>query len=1138
MKSNPKFIHLRNYTQYSLSKGAIKINELIDFCCENKVAAISITDFNNLFGCMEFSLECIKKGIKPIIGSNIFLRDENFAPGFLLLLCKNEKGFQNLSKLISISSLKNSSNSDVFVTFNNLKKYSEGLICLAGGHFGILSENFRYNHVRVSDKLINVFHDIYRTNFFLEIQRLSKKEENFNNYLISKSLNKNIPLVATNENFFLDKKFYNSHDALLSISEQKYIDSEDRLKSSSEFYFKKESEMLEIFSDIQSACLNTELIAKKCNFYLDEKPTILPKVYSSKIEEDNFLKKQSEAGLLNRLKKNKYSENKIFAYKKRLEFELQVITKMGYSGYFLIVSDFINWAKKNYIPVGPGRGSGAGSLVAWSLYITDLDPIKFGLLFERFLNPERVSLPDFDIDFCMEKRDAVISYVRKKYGELNVAQIITFGSFQARAAIRDVGRVMQLPLSLVDEICKMIPYNPAQPIGLSETLNDEKIKKLIKNNSNIKKLFQISIDLEGLYRHVSTHAAGIVISDNSLLNLLPLYKDPKSDIPVTQFSMKYVEKMGLIKFDFLGLKTLTVIDKACKYLKDIGKIIDVNDLPLDNSRTFDLLKRGDTTGVFQLEGQGMKETLKKILPDRFEDIIAVVSLYRPGPMDNIPTFINRKQGKETYEYLHPSLKEILNETYGIMVYQEQVMLIAQKLAGFSLAKADLLRRAMGKKIKSEMLAQKSNFVKGCLKNNIPESKAENLFKEIEKFAGYGFNKSHAAAYAKIAYQTAFLKANFPLEFFCSLMNYDIGNFEKISNYCYEIKSLNFQLFTPDINKSDVFFKVVYNQNKKAIGISYGLSAIKNIGENSVVELLEERKKNGKFNSLIDLLKRVNNKTLNKKVLEGLILSGSLNSIEKNQNFLLKNIDKIINFNSSYHKNVSKNQVNLFSDFIDQKQFDSSNYKNCKIEEKLKMEFESFGFYLSDHPSKFYKALNNDKNVTNIRNINNIKFESSLPTKAFSLICLISELNHRTSKTGKKYCFLNLSDETGSIDTICFSEVLESAQNYLEIGKVIFVRLIFQNFKDSTRPVVISINPLNDSENKLKYLILLEKDNLDCQKLKVLLNENNNGNCEFFFKIIHSDHTIKIKSNYKFKVNMDLLVALKNTEGVISIKEIN
>jgi DNA polymerase-3 subunit alpha len=445
---------------------------------------------------------------------------------------------------------------------------------------------------------------------------------------------------------------------------------------------------------------------------------------------------------------------------------------------------------------------------------------------------------------------------------------------------------------------------------------------------------------------------------------------------------------------------------------------------------------------------------------------------------------------------------------------------------------------MGKKIRSEMQAQKSNFIEGCLKNNILENKAESLFNEIEKFAGYGFNKSHAAAYAKIAYQTAFLKANFPLEFFCSLMNYDIGNFEKISNYCYEIKRLNYQIFSPDINRSDVYFKVVYNQNNKAIGISYGLSAIKNIGENSVEELINERKRNGTFNSLLDLLQRVNNKILNKKIFEGLIFSGSLNSIEKNQNFLLKNIDKIINFNSSYHKNVSKDQVNLFSDFIDQRQFDSSNYKDCKIEEKLTMEYESFGFYLSDHPSKFYKELNSDKDITSLKSINEIELNSNFPNKSFNVISLISELNERRSKTGKKYCFLNLSDETGSIDAICFSEVLQSSQNYLKIGKVISLRLIFQNFKDSNRLVVSSVNPLNDSDRKLKYLILLDKDNLNYLKLKSLLDENKNGNSEFFFKVSHSDHEIKIASKNKFDVNIDFLISLKSTEGVLDIKEIN
>ena len=738
--------------------------------------------------------------------------------------------------------------------------------------------------------------------------------------------------------------------------------------------------------------------------FLDEKPTNLPKIFSDKRKENELLKLKSETGLSKRLNKTKLNYYQKSQYFKRLNYELNIIMNMGYSSYFLIVADFILWAKSNNIPVGPGRGSGAGSLVAWALQITNLDPLRFGLLFERFLNPDRVSLPDFDVDFCMDKRDDVIAYVQKKYGRLNVAQIITFGSFQARAAIRDVGRVMQLPLYQVDEICKMIPYNPAQPISLKESIKDEKILKLIKDNHNLKKLFEISLDLEGLYRHASTHAAGIVISDKSLMEILPLYKDPKSEIPVTQFSMKYVEKMGLIKFDFLGLKTLTVIDKACEYLNKRLVRLNINELPLNDEKTFNLLKNGDTVGVFQLEGQGMKETLKKVLPDRFEDIIAVVSLYRPGPMDNIPTYISRKQKKENYEYLHDSLEEILKETYGIMVYQEQVMLIAQKIAGFTLAKADLLRRAMGKKIKSEMQALRTEFLDGCEKNKLTKNKSIDLFNEIEKFAGYGFNKSHAAAYAMIAYQTAFLKANYPLEFFCSLMNCDIGNLEKISSYCYEIKRLNFKIFAPDINKSNVYFEVIYNKSNIPIGISYGLSAIKNIGENSVLDLLSEREQNGEFKSLIDFLKRVSNKVINKKILEALVFSGSLSSLENNQNFLSKNIEKLVSLNVSFHKNYEKNQVSLFDNFFDDKDFDSSNFDECSYNEKLSMEYDSFGFYLSEHPSKFYKSLSYENDLYDIAKLNEYEADHLYENKFFKCICLVSELKERKSKIGKRFCF--------------------------------------------------------------------------------------------------------------------------------------
>ena len=568
MKSNKKFIHLRNYTQYSLSKGAIKINDLVQNCLKNKIPAVGISDFGNLFGAMEFSLECQSNGIQPIIGCNIFLTDQNFTNGYLLLIAKNKVGYRNLSRLVSISYLDNNNFSNPTVSFNKLIKYSDGIVCLAGGEFGFVTKNFFSGVIYKSDEAIIKLKEIFEKDFFLEIQKQNAKNKELWEYLIKKSIELKIPLVATNENFFLNNNFFDAHDALLSISEQKYLESDDRLKSDKDFCFKDENEMINSFKDIPDAIENTVIIAKKCSFFLEERLPKLPKISIQDFDENTFLKKMSFEGLEKRLKRDFIDKNEYEIYKNRLNFELETIIKMGYASYFLIVSDFINWAKNNKIPVGPGRGSGAGSLVAWCLFITNLNPIKFGLLFERFLNPERISLPDFDIDFCMEKRDEVIKYVQKKYGVSNVAQIITFGSFQARAAIRDVGRVMQLPLFQVDEICKMIPFNPAQQISLSEFIeNDEKIKKIIINEPNIKKLFDISVNLEGLLRHASTHAAGIVISDDNLNESVPLYKDPKSDVPVTQFSMKYVEKIGLIKFDFLGLKTLTVIEETIQCLR-------------------------------------------------------------------------------------------------------------------------------------------------------------------------------------------------------------------------------------------------------------------------------------------------------------------------------------------------------------------------------------------------------------------------------------------------------------------------------------------------------------------------------------------------------------------------------------------
>ncbi|MEE2694767.1 MAG: DNA polymerase III subunit alpha [Pseudomonadota bacterium] len=1136
---NNKFVHLRNYSQYSLSKGALRITDLIEFCINENIPAAAITDFGNLFGCLEFSLESTSRGVQPIIGSNILIKDNKYSDGNVLLLCKNEKGYKNLVKLVSLSYLENSVSNEPFISIRNLRDNSQGLICLPGGVFGILTKNF-FNNSKLTDDLILELSQYFGKDFFLEIQRYeNNSSSSYENFLLDSSIKLNIPLVATNENFFLNKEFYRTHDALLSISQQKYIESEDRLKSNEEFYLKDVDSMLDLFSDIPQACENTLLLAKKCSFVLEEKPPSLPKIKLNGFNEDELLKKESRNGLLNRLRTLNDIKKKE-KYRSRLEYELDTIIKMGYSSYFLIVSDFINWAKKNNIPVGPGRGSGAGSLVAWCLFITDLDPIKFGLLFERFLNPERISLPDFDIDFCMDRRDEVINYVQKKYGNLNVAQIITFGSFQARAALRDVGRVLQLPLNQIDDICKMIPYNPANPISLKAfTLENSQIKKMIRNDRALKDLFEISTNLEGLLRHASTHAAGIVIAEKPLNDTVPLYKDPKSEIPVTQFSMKFVEKMGLIKFDFLGLKTLTVINETCNILKKRSINLDIDKINLHDSSTYEMLKKGLTTGVFQLEGQGMRETIMKVKPDRFEDLIAIVSLYRPGPMDNIPTYINRKQKNEDYNYVHEDLKSILDETYGIMVYQEQVMLIAQKLAGFSLSKADLLRRAMGKKIKSEMIGQKENFINGCEKNGINEEKASILFNEIEKFAGYGFNKSHAAAYAMIAYQTAYLKANFPLEFFCALMNCDLGNFEKLSIYCNEIKKLGFSVIGPNINNSDTIFTVYYDDKKLPKSIKFGLGAIKNIGGNSINELVNERKTNGNFKNLNDLLKRVSNNVLNKKILEALIYSNSLVSIEDNQGLLYENINKILTYNCNYHKNLNKDQSNLFPEHDDFNNYltrnDSFKWDKNK---KLQMEIEAFGFYLSEHPTKIYKSVYKDKKIIDLNKLDNSS-EEKQNFLSNNFLVQINDVNERRSKTGKRYCFFNLSDDTSNLDVICFSEVLENLEFDIKIGEIYLFKISSQIMTDSKRLVVNGIKKINKLDNnELSYNIELNPEKLNFDKFQDFLKNNVDGSNKVFFKMTCDNFEVNIQSKQFYKIDMDFLDDIKSINGVLSVEQTN
>ncbi len=825
------FIPLRNHTTYSLCKGAIKISKLVEKAAAEKMPALGISDCQNLFGALEFSSACKKAGIQPILGCEMLISfDEEMRKNFsnlsienslakLPLIAANEEGYKNLMYLVSHSFLNRQNGISPHINFALLKEKSAGLIALSGGVEGIVGKLLQENQEQKLEDLITEFSQIFPHNFYIEITRHGSEIENkLEEKFIDLAFKHALPLVATNDVYFLTKEMHEAQDILTCVGEGKFFLEEDRQKLSQEQFFKSGQELEELFSDIPEAIENTVDIAKKCHSMAFERAPTLPKFSNEEnFSESEELKKQATEGLKERLNK-KFAIEEIPAenqrkiteeYFARLEFELSVIIKMNFSGYFLIVSDFIKWAKNNEIPVGPGRGSGAGSIVAWALQITDLDPIRFGLLFERFLNPDRVSMPDFDIDFCQSRRDEVINYVQEKYGNNYVAQIITFGKLQARAVLKDVGRVLQMPYNQVDRICKLIPFNAIEAVTFEKAIDmDKDLQQAIKDDPQVAKLVDIGLKLEGLNRHASTHAAGVVIGDKPLREICALYNDEGSSMPAVGYSMKYAEAAGLVKFDFLGLKTLTTISETVKLVeKTRGIKIDISNLRLDDKETFAMLASGDSIGVFQIESSGMRAVLRQMKADKIEDIIALISLYRPGPMDNIPTYIRRKHGAEKIDYPHPLLANTLKETYGVIVYQEQVMEIARVLAGYTLGQADLLRRAMGKKIKEEMDQQRAIFVKGAVKNEVSEKQAAEIFDLVDKFAGYGFNKSHAAAYALISYQTAFLKAHFLPEFLTASINLEIDNTDKINIFLQLARSHKIPVLPPDLNKSEAYFTI-------------------------------------------------------------------------------------------------------------------------------------------------------------------------------------------------------------------------------------------------------------------------------------------------------------------------------------------
>lgn len=1041
------FIHLHLHSAYSLSEGAIPVSRLKDLCLAAKMPAVAVTDTNNLFGALEVSTTLAGAGVQPIIGMQQSFEAGGFSLPLargarhpsLVLLAQSKAGYENLLKITSDAFLQSAAEEGACSTLDRLEGLTDGLICLTGGFDGPIDRLLRESRSDDAQAALQRLNDLFPGRLYIEIQR-HEDRESAEADLIDLAYALELPLVATNQPYFPTPADYEAHDALMCIADGAYVHQDDRRRVTADHYFKSADEMTALFSDLPEAVENTLEIARRCAFRPRFHDPILPNFVEQAADADAGegskaeameLERQAREGLKDRLRTIELAapEDDYWA---RLKRELDIINTMGFPGYFLIVSDFIKWSKAEGIPVGPGRGSGAGSVVAWALTITDLDPLRFGLLFERFLNPERVSMPDFDIDFCQDRRDEVIRYVQEKYGRDRVAQIITFGKLQARAVLRDVGRVLNMPFMQVDRICKLVPNNPANPVTLGEALQTEpRLKEQQKEDEAVAALLEKALKLEGLYRHASTHAAGVVIGDRPLDELVPLYRDPRSDMPATQFNMKWVEPAGLVKFDFLGLKTLTVIDRAVSLAANRGVTLDMSAVPLDDRATFEMLGEGAAVGVFQLESAGMRSTLRSMKPDTLEDIIALVSLYRPGPMENIPTYIERKQGHQEPDYLHPMLEGVLKETYGVIIYQEQVMQIAQILSGYSLGEADLLRRAMGKKKKEEMDKQRKRFVEGAAEKGVDKAKASSIFDLVQKFAGYGFNKSHAAAYAYIAYQTGWLKANYPAEFLAASMSLDRANTDKLSVFLKEARRIGVDVLPPHINHSQADFTV------KDGAIVYALSAVKNVGEAAMALIVGARETGGAFVDLIDFSERVDLKSVGKRAIENLARAGAFDRLCASRAQALGAADLLIRISAQAAEERDSEQVGLFAleaapALAKPKLPNADEWIPQRL---LDEERAAVGFYFSGHPLDDYeRELTRLNVVTYLDAIERAKSGRS----GFQMAGVIRTVRMRRSKTGKPFAWIELSDATGEFEVTAFSETLNTSRDIMEAGALVLV----------------------------------------------------------------------------------------------------
>ncbi len=1140
------FVHLRVHSAYSLLEGALPLKTLIALATADRMPAIGIADTGNLFGALEFSEKMAEAGIQPIIGCQIGVdfgddhdpnrhgmpSQKNLAD--IVLVAANEAGYWNLVRLVSRSYTETENGTRPHVPLTAVADGNEGLIALTGGPGGPIDLAIAAGHVDVAAARLDRMAAIFGDRLYVELQRhRSSAEEAVEPHLVDLAYKSGLPLVATNEPYFPTRDDYEAHDALICIAEGTVIADDKRRRLTPEHYFKPRKEMIELFKDLPEAIDNTIEIAMRCTYRPTVSRPILPRFAAS--GDDPDAAEAAEAELLaDRAREGLTARLDVLGmapglsredYQERLEYELGIIARMKYAGYFLIVSDFIQWARRADVPVGPGRGSGAGSVVAWALTITDLDPLRFSLLFERFLNPERVSMPDFDIDFCQNRRDRVIEYVQAKYGADQVAQIITFGTLQARAVLRDVGRVLQMPYGQVDRLCKLVPQNPANPVTLEKAVADEpRFAVERENDPVVDQLLIIAQKLEGLYRHASTHAAGIVIGDRPLDKLVPLYRDPRSDMKVSQFNMKWVEQAGLVKFDFLGLKTLTVLDVAVKNVRNRGIDIDLLKIPLDDPTTYEMLGRGDTVGVFQLESGGMRRALLDMKPDRFEDIIALVALYRPGPMDNIPTYCLRKHGDEEAEYIHPRLEPFLKETHGVIVYQEQVMQIAQELAGYSLGEADLLRRAMGKKIRAEMDAQRGRFVEGAVERGVDRSQAEAIFELLAKFADYGFNKSHAAAYALVAFQTAYLKANYPVEFMAASLTLDLGNTDKVAEFRREAIRLGITVEAPSINRSGVDFEVCEGR------ILYSLAAIKGVGGQAVEHIVEARG-DTPFRDLADFARRINPRIVNKRVLESLAAAGAFDEFEPDRSRVTAGIDRILGLATRTHDGEAIGQADFFGGDNTPEPLVLPAAEPWLPAERLHREHAAIGFYISAHPLDEYRPV-----LQKMRVQTWAEFSESVHNGATAgrLAGTVTAKQERRIRSGSRMGAIQLSDPTGSYEAVIFSEGLSEFRDLLEPGSSVVVLVSAEERPEGINVRIQSVESLDRATAGLKQIRVFLRDEAPLPGVQKHISGQGDGEVSLVLQLDDGRREVEMRLPGRHPVSPQIASALRSVDGVVQV----